>query len=147
MNCIKCNKIINDRNQEYIQVSLKQNYQSQGYLDTFTKKKTILCCSCFKGLKTNIFEEELKVAHKNNPKYILRPNDFEVFSINEDGTYSVEAQKKQFPNSLFQKFTRNLLLDCNFLEVKDSVLEKMITDNNLTNLKSLMDNILGKNND
>lgn len=147
MNCIKCNKIISDRNQEYIQVSLKQNYQSQGYLDTFTKKKTILCCSCFKGLKTNIFEEELKDAHKNNPKYILRPSDFEVFSINEDGTYSVEAQKKQFPNRLHQKFTRNLLLDCNFLEVKDSILEKTITDNNLTNLKSLMDNILGKNND
>lgn len=54
---------------------------------------------------------EEKVLDARIPKVIQRIDDGETFSLNEDGeTYSSEAMKRDFPNSIHHKYTQQQLL-------------------------------------
>jgi hypothetical protein len=44
------------------------------------------------------------------PKVMIRPDDGEIFSINSDGTYSLELMKREFPNSSLMSYSK-LTLD------------------------------------
>lgn len=44
-----------------------------------------------------------------------RPSDGEIFSVNVDGSFSLEFLKKEYPNSLSMKYTKECLLEHNFI--------------------------------
>ena len=49
------------------------------------------------------------------PKAYIRPDDKEVFSLDEDGkTYSLELMKKEFPKSHRFKYTEAKMIECGF---------------------------------
>jgi len=49
------------------------------------------------------------------PIKFIRPDDGEVFSLNDDGiTYSLQKMKDEFPNHLHTKYTKELLIDLSF---------------------------------
>lgn len=54
----------------------------------------------------------------------VKRDDGEIFSINEDGTYSLEMLKKDFPNSLMMKYTLKRLLSepCFSIHKTDTIL-------------------------
>ena len=55
------------------------------------------------------------------PKYLVRPDDHEIFSLNEDGkTYTIDEHKKQFPGHLHHKYTWERLVDLNFFPCEES---------------------------
>ena len=43
------------------------------------------------------------------PDLMIRPDDYEVFSINCDNTYSSHSMKLKFPNSIYNKFSLEVL--------------------------------------
>jgi hypothetical protein len=45
------------------------------------------------------------------PKQIIRIDDGEVFSLNENGTYSLEMIKQKFPNHLYNEYTYEVLME------------------------------------
>lgn len=45
------------------------------------------------------------------PKQIIRIDDGEVFSLNENGTYSLEMMKQKFPNHLYSEYTYEVLME------------------------------------
>ena len=49
----------------------------------------------------------------------LRPDDKEIFSRNEDGTYSNYSLKVQFPYSLIRKYPEEHLLKLKFIPLVD----------------------------
>lgn len=52
-------------------------------------------------------------------KVFVRPDDGERFTINEDGrTYSLEAMKRGFPDSLHQQWTAEQLRNAGMEEEK-----------------------------
>ena len=53
----------------------------------------------------------------SNPKYMIRPSDYEVFSLNSDGmTYSGMAHKEKYPDNLHHEYPLATLLNCGFFE-------------------------------
>lgn len=44
-----------------------------------------------------------------------RPSDGMIFSINDDGTFSLEFLKKEYPDSLSIKYIKESLLKHNFI--------------------------------
>ena len=42
---------------------------------------------------------------------IIRKDDREIFSINDNGTYSLERSKKEFPNHLHHEYSMLRLLE------------------------------------
>lgn len=54
------------------------------------------------------------------PKYLARPTDYAIWSINKDGrTYSSMKQKEKFPDSLHQKTPYQTLIDFEFYPVEE----------------------------
>jgi hypothetical protein len=49
------------------------------------------------------------------PKYYVRPDDYMVFSLNENGTYSMMESKKQFPDSLHSEYQESTLINYGFM--------------------------------
>lgn len=45
------------------------------------------------------------------PKQIIRIDDGEVFSLNENGTYQLEMMKQKFPNHLRLEYTYEVLIE------------------------------------
>ena len=50
------------------------------------------------------------------PKYMIRPDDKEVFSLNDDNTYSRDDAKFKHPNHLHYKYEYKLLKKLCFIE-------------------------------
>lgn len=51
----------------------------------------------------------------SRPNYYVRPNDFEIFSLNADGkTYSSLDAKTLWPDKVHNKFTEKILIDNGF---------------------------------
>jgi hypothetical protein len=49
------------------------------------------------------------------PKYYIRPDDCEVFSLNEDGeTYSLKVSKEKWPNHRHSVYPEWVMKDCGF---------------------------------
>ena len=62
----------------------------------------------------------------NRPKYLIRPDDYMVFSLNEDGeTYSTHRSKIQWPNNLHHKYTTSRLLAANFFPCEEKDLPRI----------------------
>lgn len=60
-------------------------------------------------------QENIRLVEK-----FIRPDDGEIFSLNEDlTTYSDLILKQQFPEHLHMKWTRNQLLDSGMQELKE----------------------------
>lgn len=56
-------------------------------------------------------------------KYLVRPDDYMVFSINEDGcTYSCDESKKLWPNNLHNKHVYEILIKSGFIPATDETL-------------------------
>lgn len=52
----------------------------------------------------------------NRPIYLIRPDDYHVFSLNEDKeTYSSYDSKVQFPNNLHDKYRYEVLINSCFI--------------------------------
>lgn len=57
------------------------------------------------------------------PKYLLRPDDYYVFSLNEDGeTYSGHKSKNQWPDNLHHKYKYEVLIKHGFIPAVDETL-------------------------
>lgn len=57
------------------------------------------------------------------PKYFLRPDDYYVFSLNEDGeTYSGHKSKTEWPNNLHHKYSYQVLVSHGFIPAVDETL-------------------------
>jgi len=55
------------------------------------------------------------------PKYLARPSDGVVFSLNEDGkTYSLKESKEKFPDNLHHKYKFSNLIALDFYAVEES---------------------------
>lgn len=53
----------------------------------------------------------------SRPKYMVRPDDFEVFSLNEDGqTYSILESKKKYPDNFHHSHSYERLQSLGFIE-------------------------------
>lgn len=52
-------------------------------------------------------------------KHLVRPDDYEIFSSNKDGTYSRMEMKEQFPNNLHHSYPEKLLLKLGFYFIKE----------------------------
>lgn len=62
----------------------------------------------------------------NKPKYLVRPDDLEVFSLNSDEkTYSVDSAKKEFPRNLHAEFAYETLIKIDFYPIKENQLRKI----------------------
>lgn len=60
----------------------------------------------------------------NLPKYMIRPDDHMIFSLNEDSfTYSVEDSKKQFPDSLHNKYPYDIMIRAEFFSAPECELD------------------------
>ena len=46
-----------------------------------------------------------------------RPDDGEIFSINPDGTFSLDRMKKDFPDSFTFTYTRQKMEENNFIPI------------------------------
>lgn len=57
----------------------------------------------------------IKGIMNKQPKYYIRPDDNEIFSINPDKTYSIEKMKTQYPNSFTWSYTGELLARLGFI--------------------------------
>jgi len=54
------------------------------------------------------------------PKYMIRTDDYEIFSLNEDGmTYSNRYMKMEFKDHLHHKYTYEVLKSHKFYETSD----------------------------
>ena len=59
----------------------------------------------------------------SKPKYLVRPDDYMVFSLNEDGeTYSTHKSKIEWPNNLHHKYTAARLWAANFFPCEEDEL-------------------------
>lgn len=57
------------------------------------------------------------------PKYLLRPDDYYVFSLNEDGvTYSGHQSKIEWPDNLHHKYSYDALIKHKFIPAIDETL-------------------------
>ena len=55
------------------------------------------------------------------PKYIVRPDDFMIFSLNDDGkTYTPDDSKSEFPDSMHNKYTFEQLMYHKFIIILES---------------------------
>lgn len=72
------------------------------------------------------------------PKYLIRSDDYTVFSLNDDGkTYTVDEHKKQFPHSYFYRHPYDVLNELGFFEpTEDLSFYKNLQDNYYRNLKT-----------
>lgn len=48
------------------------------------------------------------------PKYLIRPDDKEVFSINKDDTYTIESHKKRWPDHFHHSYSYQDLINLGF---------------------------------
>lgn len=56
-----------------------------------------------------------------NAKYLVRPSDFMIFSLNDDGeTYDIDDFKKEYPDHLRMNYKLDLLLSCGFYSIEDN---------------------------
>ena len=60
------------------------------------------------------------------PKYLVRPDDYTIFSINEDNvTYSVMESKTEWPDRIHNKYSYQTLIKHGFIpENNDNNFEK-----------------------
>jgi len=57
-------------------------------------------------------------------KYLVRPDDFVVWSLNEDGeTYSIHAFKKEYPNNLHFGSSYDICIRCGFFSIEEDLVE------------------------
>lgn len=60
MNCLKCQKKIDDYGTNFIELKLMKNYQSQGYPDEYAVATIRLCLDCVGTDLTNLLDESTK---------------------------------------------------------------------------------------
>jgi hypothetical protein len=58
------------------------------------------------------------------PKYLVRPSDKMIFSQNENGTYSIDSFKKEWPGWLHSSHEYQALIRCKFYPIQESELQK-----------------------
>lgn len=51
------------------------------------------------------------------PKAYIRPDDYEPFTINDNGTYSPEFMKRDFPEALKMEYSENTMIANGFIPV------------------------------
>jgi hypothetical protein len=49
-------------------------------------------------------------------RIFIRPSDYEIFSENEDGSYSLEMMKRDFPGHLYSEYSAEVLRRIGFTE-------------------------------
>jgi hypothetical protein len=64
MNCLKCQKKIDDYGTNFIELKLMKNYQSQGYPDEYPVATIRLCLDCLGDDIKNFINE--KVVNERN---------------------------------------------------------------------------------
>lgn len=58
----------------------------------------------------------------NKPEKYIRPDDGEVFTLNNDGvTYSLEVIKRHYPQSRTIKWTEKALIECGFIPTQNEL--------------------------
>ena len=55
-------------------------------------------------------------GEKKLPRYMIRPDDREVFELNENGKYHVRAFRQEFPDSIYNEWTYEVLKKYRFEE-------------------------------
>lgn len=62
-----------------------------------------------------------------------RPDDGKLFTLNQDGTYSLDWLKKEFPNHIHQKYPAGLLAEFGFEQIFKYEEIKLTDKNNMKN--------------
>jgi hypothetical protein len=65
------------------------------------------------------------------PKYLVRPDDLEIFSLNsDDETYSLDFIKKKYPESLYNRYSLDRLINIDFFPAGDKDLPRLRSQKN-----------------
>jgi hypothetical protein len=57
------------------------------------------------------------------PKYLIRPEDYMVFSLNDDGwTYTIDQSKKDWPDRIHHEYMYETLIKAKFTPATDNTL-------------------------
>lgn len=82
------------------------------------------------------------MTENNFPKYVIRPDDHTIFSLNEDNeTYSTHSSKIKWPDNLHHKYTYDRLIRVGFYSAPEEELSYHKSKQNQyhENLKKLFD--------
>lgn len=64
-----------------------------------------------------------KLVEDVYPLAFIRPDDWEIFELNENKTYSLKSSKIRFPNALHNEYTKETLNHLGFHHVYKSLNE------------------------